>query len=197
MKGKLASKKAFLDIEAEEASDIEDEEDEDLDENERAVRQGQVESQYYTKDQLHPRKGGINENLLSNMEMRYKQAEEMGEDVEDDGLQSQEYEDEEEMLQQARLPTSSDPSLWQVRVKRGQEKQATLQLMNKAICKAKSGQHLSILSVTCTDKVEGFIYVEAFKEIHVKEAITGLSVILGGKCLLVQKEEMPGIYQND
>lgn len=69
--------------------------------------------------------------------------------------------------------------------------------MNKAIHKARDGQHLSILSVTCTDKVEGFIYVEAFKEIHVKEAIAGLSVILGGKCLLVQKEEMPGIYQND
>lgn len=51
------------------------------------------------------------------------------------------------------------------------------------------------MSVTCTEKVEGFIYVEAFKEIHVKEAIKGLSVVLGNKCMLVSKEEMPGIYQ--
>ena len=66
--------------------------------------------------------------------------------------------------------------------------------MNKSIDFARRGKHLSILSVTCTEKVEGFIYVEAFKEIHVKEAIVGLSVILGGKCLLIQNEEMPGLY---
>lgn len=66
--------------------------------------------------------------------------------------------------------------------------------MNKSIDHAKKGKHLAILSVTCTEKVEGFIYVEAFKEIHVKEAIKGLSVVLGGKCMLVSKEEMPGIY---
>lgn len=101
------------------------------------------------------------------------------------------------MLDKAKLPSVNDPRLWQVRVKRGCERQATMQLMNKSIEFAKRGKHLSILSVTCTEKVEGFIYVEAFKEIHVKEAIKGLSVILGGKCLLVSKEEMPGIYQND
>ena len=84
-----------------------------------------------------------------------------------------------------------------MRVKRGSEKLAVLSLMNKSIDFAKRGQHLSILSVTCTDKVEGFIYVEAFKEIHVRESIKGLSVILGGKCILVSKEEMPGIYQNE
>jgi len=44
---------------------------------------------------------------------------------------------------------------------------------------------LSILSVTCSENVEGFIYVEAFKEIHVREAVKGLSVILGGKIILI------------
>jgi transcription elongation factor SPT5 len=98
---------------------------------------------------------------------------------------------------QEALPSVTDPRMWQVRVKRGSERLAVMSLMNKSIDFAKRGQHLSILSVTCTDKVEGFIYVEAFKEIHVREAIKGLSVILGGKCILVQKEEMPGIYQNE
>ena len=60
-----------------------------------------------------------------------------------------------------------------------------MSLMNKCIDFAQKGKHLSILSVTCTDKVEGYIYVEAFKEIHVKEAIKGLSAVLGGRCLLV------------
>lgn len=91
----------------------------------------------------------------------------------------------------------NDPRLWQVRVKRGCEKQATFQLMNKSIEFAKRGQHLSILSVTCTDKVEGFVFVEAFKDIHVKEAVKGLSSVLGGKVVQVSREEMPGIYQNE
>jgi transcription elongation factor SPT5 len=104
------------------------------------------------------------------------------------------YETQDVLRDKSKLPSVNDPRLWQVRVKRGCEKQATMCLMNKSIDYAKKGKHLSILSVTCTDKVEGFIYVEAFKEIHVREAITGLSVILGGKLLLVTKEEMPGIY---
>jgi hypothetical protein len=69
--------------------------------------------------------------------------------------------------------------------------------MNKSIDFASKGSPLAILSVTCSENVEGFIYVEAFKEIHVKEAIKGLSVILGNKAILVQKDEMPGIYQSD
>ena len=60
-----------------------------------------------------------------------------------------------------------------------------MSLMLKSIDYAKKKMPLSILSVTSTDNVEGYIYVEAFKEIHVKEAIKGLSVILGGKVLLV------------
>lgn len=104
---------------------------------------------------------------------------------------------QDELLDKAKLPSVNDPRLWQVRVKRGCERQAVIQLMNKSIEFARQAKHLSILSVTCTEKVEGFIYVEAFKEIHVKEAITGLSVIMGNKCMLVQPEEMPGIYQND
>lgn len=60
-----------------------------------------------------------------------------------------------------------------------------MSLMLKSIDYAKKKTPLSILSVTSTDSVEGYIYVEAYKEIHVKEAIKGLSVILGGKVLLV------------
>lgn len=72
-----------------------------------------------------------------------------------------------------------------------------MSLMMKSIDFASKGKPLSILSVTAPDNVEGYIYVEAFKEIHVKEAIKGLQVVLGGKILLVPKEEMNGIYRND
>ena len=69
-----------------------------------------------------------------------------------------------------------------------------MSLINKSIDFAKKGKPLSILSATWSQNVEGFIYVEAFKEIHVHEAISGLSAILGGKAVLVDFSEMPGIY---
>ena len=77
------------------------------------------------------------------------------------------------------------------------ERLATMQLMNKAIAFAKQNNPLSVLSVTCSENVEGFIYAEAFKEIHVREAIKGLSSILGGKITLVPHEEMPVLYHDN
>ena len=71
-----------------------------------------------------------------------------------------------------------------------------MSLINKSIDKAKKGHPLAILSATCTENVEGYIYIEAFKEIHVREAINGLSAILGNKLELVERAEMTSIYQN-
>ena len=160
------------------------------------MKKKQQESQYYSKEELWKNQRGLNRNYISSMEERYKDTvqadEEVGEEEEED------LELEEGVLErQEALPSVSDPRLWQVRVKRGQERQAAFQLMNKSIEFAKRGQHLSILSVTSTDKVEGYVFVEAFKDIHVKEAVKGLSSVLGGKVTQVSREEMPGIYQNE
>ena len=70
-------------------------------------------------------------------------------------------------------------------------------LMNKAIDFAKRNRPLAILSVTASETAEGFIYVEAYKEINVREAIKNLSNILQGKILLVPPEEMSVVYQSD
>ena len=102
----------------------------------------------------------------------------------------------EEEGQDALQPGKDDPRLWQVRVKRGLERQVCMSLINKSIDFAKKGHPLAILSATCTENVEGFIYIEAFKEIHVREAIKGLSAILGNKLDLVERAEMTSIYQN-
>lgn len=103
----------------------------------------------------------------------------------------------EDVAKKAMLPSVKDPRLWQVGVKKGQERVATMSLMNKAIHFAQKNEPLSILSVTCSDNVDGFIYVEAFKEIHVREAIAKLSCIFQGKIIQVQPEEMPVVYQNE
>ena len=41
-------------------------------------------------------------------------------------------------------------------------------LLNKCIDFKKHGKPLDILSVTCNDTTDGLIYIEAFKEVHVK-----------------------------
>lgn len=94
------------------------------------------------------------------------------------------------------LPGVSDPQMWQVRVKKNYERTAIISLTNKHLYYQSIGKPLSILSVTCSDTTEGYIYVEAFKEIHVRQACEGLNFILN-KFILVAREEMPVIYQND
>lgn len=72
-----------------------------------------------------------------------------------------------------------------------------MQLLNKAIAFARQNNPLSILSVTTSDNVENFIYVEAYKELHVREAVKGISNIMSGKIQMVPIEEMPQVYQID
>jgi transcription elongation factor SPT5 len=57
-------------------------------------------------------------------------------------------------------------------------------LLNKSIDFAKRGQPLSILSVTSSDSTEGYIFVEAFKETHVKEACANLHFVFSQFILL-------------
>ena len=74
------------------------------------------------------------------------------------------------VVSQSLLPSTRDAKLWQVRVKKNFEKVAVMALLNKSMDFARRGNPLSILSVTSSDSTEGYIYIEAFKEIHVKEA---------------------------
>lgn len=98
--------------------------------------------------------------------------------------------------QQSKLPGLDDPRMWQVRVKKNHERTAVISLMNKSLYYQSIGQPLLILSATCSDTTEGYIYVEAFKDIHVKQACEGLNSILN-KFILVPTEEMPVVFQND
>ena len=43
------------------------------------------------------------------------------------------------------------------------------------------GKRLSILSACAIDNLPGYIYVEAFKESHVREALQGNSLVMHGK----------------
>lgn len=69
-------------------------------------------------------------------------------------------------------------------------------LLNKSIDFANRGNPLSILSVTSSDSTEGYIFVEAFKETHVKEACANLHFVFS-QFILLPTEQMTSVYQND
>lgn len=72
---------------------------------------------------------------------------------------------------------SSDPNLWTIRCRMGDEKNTALQLMRKFIAYSKSSdkQPLLIKSVIVKEGIKGYIYIEAFKQPHVKAAIEDVS----------------------
>lgn len=84
----------------------------------------------------------------------------------------------EEITQTAHLPTVKDPNLWMVKCQIGTEKQTALQLMRKFIAYENMTEDpgpLQIKSVIALDTVKGYIYIEAYKQTHVKQAIDGIN----------------------
>ncbi|KAJ6671449.1 SUPPRESSOR OF TY 5 [Salix viminalis] len=88
-----------------------------------------------------------------------------------------EYDEETtEVEQQALLPSVRDPKLWMVKCAIGRERETAVCLMQKYIDK---GSELQIRSVVALDHLKNFIYIEADKEAHVREACKGLRNIFG------------------
>ncbi|XP_054161598.1 transcription elongation factor SPT5-like [Oppia nitens] len=79
-----------------------------------------------------------------------------------------------DITQQALMPGVKDPNLWMVKCKIGEEKTTVLQLMRKVIAFANTDEPLPIKSVVAPEGIKGYIYIEAFKQTHVKQAIQGL-----------------------
>ncbi|XXG54874.1 hypothetical protein AAC387_Pa03g2645 [Persea americana] len=99
-----------------------------------------------------------------------------------------EYDEETtEVEQQALLPSVKDPKLWMVKCLMGREREAVVCLMQKCIDK---GSELQIRSAVALDHLKNYIYIEADKEAHVKEACKGLRNIFSTKVILVPIKEM-------
>ncbi|RYR47918.1 hypothetical protein Ahy_A07g033903 isoform C [Arachis hypogaea] len=93
--------------------------------------------------------------------------------------------------QQALLPSVRDPKLWMVKCMIGRERETAVCLMQKYIDK---GAELQIRSAIALDHLKNYIYVEADKEAHVREAIKGLRNIYGvSKITLVPIREMTDV----
>ena len=83
--------------------------------------------------------------------------------------------------QQALMPTARDPKLWVVRCGDGQERELIVSILQKSYDYFARGVPLLIKSAFAKDSLKGFIYVEAYKESHVREALKGLRGIFHSK----------------
>lgn len=95
-----------------------------------------------------------------------------------------------EVEQQALLPTIRDPKLWRVTCMNGHEREVAFCLMQKSI---DEGSQLQIRSAVALDHIKNYIYVEADKEAHVKEACKGLRKINSKQIMLVPLKDMTDV----
>lgn len=96
-----------------------------------------------------------------------------------------------EITQQTLLPGIKDPNLWMVKCRIGEENATVLLLMRKFLTYANTDEPLQIKSVVAPKGVKGYIYVEAFKQTHVKAAITNVGNLRMG----IWKQEMVPIKE--
>ncbi|KAL5255685.1 hypothetical protein ACHWQZ_G011050 [Mnemiopsis leidyi] len=99
----------------------------------------------------------------------------------EEAIDTSNYAKNEEVKQQSALPGVKDPRLWQVKCRMGEEKQTAIKLLRKYINLEVNGDPLQIKSVVVPVGVRGCIYIEAFKQSHVKAALTGVNALGMGK----------------
>ncbi|XP_038052973.1 transcription elongation factor SPT5-like [Patiria miniata] len=111
------------------------------------------------------------------------------------------YADEDELpdqiTQQGLLPGVKDPNLWMVKCKIGEEKATAIQMMRKFIAYQYQDEPLQIKSVVAVEGLKGYIYVESFKQTHVKHAIQGVGNLRIGQWnqLMVPIKEMTDVLK--
>uniref|UniRef100_A0A182U6J2 Transcription elongation factor SPT5 n=1 Tax=Anopheles melas TaxID=34690 RepID=A0A182U6J2_9DIPT len=91
-----------------------------------------------------------------------------------------------EITQQTLLPGIKDPNLWMVKCRIGEEKATALLLMRKFLTYQNTDQPMQIKSVVAPESVKGYIYIEAYKQAHVKSAINNVGNLRVG----IWKQEM-------
>ncbi|KAF2308837.1 hypothetical protein GH714_021617 [Hevea brasiliensis] len=184
-KAKRRSGTQFFDLEAEVDSDDDEEDDEDA-EDDFIVDTGadlpdEDDSRRVHRRPLLPREDDQEdvEALERSIQARYARS------------SHTEYDEETtDVEQQALLPSVRDPKLWMVKCAIGRERETAVCLMQKCIDK---GSELQIRSAIALDHLKNYIYIEADKEAHVREACKGLRNIYGQKIMLVPIKEMTDV----
>ncbi|XP_011410252.2 PREDICTED: transcription elongation factor SPT5-like [Amphimedon queenslandica] len=102
-----------------------------------------------------------------------------------------------EIIQQSLLPGVKDPNLWTVKCRIGTEKETVMTLMRKFITLQTTDTPLLIKSATAVEGLHGYIYVESYKQQHVKQAIEDIGNLAMGKWnqMMVPVNEMTDVLR--
>ncbi|XP_044014495.1 transcription elongation factor SPT5-like [Aphidius gifuensis] len=100
-----------------------------------------------------------------------------------------------EINQTSLLPAITDPKLWSVKCRIGEEKKTALLLMRKFLTYANTDKPLQIKSVVVPESAKGYVYIESYKQPHVKAAIEGVSALNQYKQEMVPIKEMTDIMK--
>ncbi|VAI71891.1 unnamed protein product [Triticum turgidum subsp. durum] len=181
----------------EEAYDLDDEEDDEGDDDEEEEDEGEGEDDFINDAgaDIPDDDAGRGSRSRHSIPMRDEE-----EDIDEIERQVRERyarsthieygEEAADVEQQALLPSVKDPKLWMVKCAIGHERETAICLMQKFIDRT----DLQIKSVVALDHLKNYIYVEAEKEAHVKEACKGLrNIYASAKITLVPIKEMADV----
>ncbi|XP_015380176.1 PREDICTED: transcription elongation factor SPT5-like isoform X2 [Diuraphis noxia] len=102
-----------------------------------------------------------------------------------------------EIMQQTLLPGVKDPNLWMVKCRVGDEKNTAILLMRKFFAYQFTEDPLKIKSIVSPEGLKGYIYIESYKQTHVKSAIENVSSLKMGfwKQQMVPIKEMTDVLK--
>lgn len=187
----------FFDVEAEDDEEEDDEDEEDAEEGYDVVRDeleksDRTSSHSHRKLFHHMEKEDDMREIADYYKKRYSKNYESSRFGQSDELSDA-------IIQQKLLPGFKDPNLWTVKCRIGEEKQTALLLMRKfnSYLNKADKQPLQIKSVIVKEGLKGFIYVEAYKQTHVKTAIEDIGNLKLGvwKQEMVPFKEMPDVLK--
>lgn len=188
----------FFDAEAEDDEEEEEEEEEDDAEEGYDLVRDELEKSERASDYTHRKlfhhmeKEDDMREIADYYKKRYKKNYESSRFGQSDELSDA-------IIQQKLLPGFKDPNLWTVKCRIGEEKQTALLLMRKfnSYLNKTDKQPLQIKSVIVKEGLKGFIYVEAYKQTHVKTAIEDIGNLKLGvwKQEMVPFKEMPDVLK--
>lgn len=190
VKSKKKKKSGVNQFIEEEADDEEEEDEDDYGGHGDDLTAAELEAaRIYDRNRKMQENSGVTaEDIVNRIKQRHEQSQRRYDedgDEEGDVMQSQ-------VAQQSLLPSVGDPKLWIFKCKPGREQHLVVSMMNKYIDHMHKKTPLKIKSVIASS-TKGFIYVEAERENHAKDAIQGIRDISHWSMKLVPIHEMSSV----
>lgn len=195
-----ASKRPRSDFIQDEAEETDDEEEEYIDEEEEGFKKflGRIDkSSSYEEtdlsDQRRVMQRMLNEEDEDQVEAYYKEKYASGHTTSLEDLEDQPN----DILQKSLLPGVKHPNLWTVKCRIGTEKETAMTLMRKYLTLLNTDTPLQIKSCIAVEGLKGYIYVEAYKQQHVKQAIEDIGNLAMGKWqqMMVPNNQMADVLR--